>query len=132
MKDEIPYRNRSRYGWWIGSYLERAIWNDKLDPPLNSRCIAWENTVLIQAANRDEAYSKLLIIAKTMTSEFENELGRKGHWVFEGLTSLLPVYEELNDGAEILWIEHKNKSIGKIKSLIKKKEELEAFDDTQL
>jgi hypothetical protein len=55
---------------------------------------------------------------------------RTGRWVFVGLTSLLPIYDKLEDGAEILWREHENRTIRKICSLVKKKRKLEVFDDS--
>lgn len=47
--------------------------------------------------------------------------------VFESLTSLLPIYEELEDGAEIVLKEYKNKSVKKAQSWVKPKEQLEVF-----
>lgn len=52
MKKEIPHRNRSSYGWWIASYIERAVWDDDPNPSPNSRCLSWENTILLQAPDR--------------------------------------------------------------------------------
>ena len=49
-------------------------------------------------------------------------------FVFEGLTSLIAIYEELEDGAEIIWQEHENKTLKTIQGWVKKKEELEVFD----
>jgi hypothetical protein len=43
---------------------------------------------------------------------------------------LLAIHDELKDGAEILWGEHRNRTVRKIRSLVKKKNELETFDDT--
>jgi hypothetical protein len=129
MKDGIPHRNHSPHGWWIASYIERAAWDDEPNPSPNSRCLAWENTIILQAGNREEAYEKAIRLAQS-ESEFENNCGRKGHWIFEGLTSLLPNYDELKDGTEILWEEHKNRTIAKIRSWVKSKKELEVFDDT--
>jgi len=39
----------------------------------------------------------------------------------------LPVYDELENGAEIMWVEHKNKAIKTIKNMVKSKSELEVF-----
>jgi hypothetical protein len=131
MKNGIPHRNHSPCGWWIASYIERTVWDDEPNPSLNSRCLAWEKTIILQAPNRDAAYEKVIALASQQTSQFVDTTrkNRKGHWVFEGLTSLLPIYDELSDGTEILWIEHKNRTIGKIRSLVKRKEKLEVFDD---
>ena len=42
---------------------------------------------------------------------------------------LLPIYEELEDGAEILCWEHENVTVKKLKSWVKGKRDLEVFDD---
>lgn len=129
MKKETIHRNHSPHGWWIASYIERAVWDDELNPSPNSRCVSWENTIILQAPNREAAYTKAVFLASQQSSEFTDDLrNRKGHWIFEGLTSLLPIYDELGDGAEIFWVEHRNRTIRKIKSMIKEKEELEVFD----
>ncbi|MCW1968700.1 MAG: DUF4288 domain-containing protein [Anaerolineae bacterium] len=130
MTNEIPFRNRSPYGWWIASYLERAAWDDEPNPSPNSRCLSWENTIILQAPDREAAYAKAVFLATQNVSEFVDDVrNRKGRWVFEGLTSLLPIHEELEDGAEIFWVEHRNKTIWKIQSKVKRKEDLEAFND---
>jgi hypothetical protein len=128
MKDGIPHRNHSPYGWWVAIYILRAAWDDEPNPPLNSRCLAWENTIIFQAPDREAAYLKAVTLASQNCSEFGDK--RKGHWVFEGLLSLLAIHDEPKDGAEILWTEHENRTVGKIRSWVKKKEELEVFDDT--
>lgn len=132
MKDGIPYRNHTPYGWWIASYIERAAWDDEPNPSPNSRCLAWENTIILRAPDREAAYEKAISLASDNSSQFEcgTKKIRKGHWVFEGLTSLLAIHEELTDGAEILWVEHQNRTVRKVRSLVKRKEELEVFDDS--
>lgn len=131
MKNEIPYRNHSPYGWWIATYIERASWDDEPNLSPNSRCLAWENTILLQAPDREAAYAKAISLASQYSPEFDDiSRNRKGHWVFEGLTSLLPIYDELEDGAEILWVEHQDRTVGEIRSWVKRKEQLEVFDDT--
>jgi hypothetical protein len=55
--------------------------------------------------------------------------GRLGRWVFEGLTGLLPIYEPLEDGSEVLWCEYKNKTLGTLRRRIRLKGKLEAFED---
>ena len=52
--------------------------------------------------------------------------------VFEGLASLLPVYDELDeDGAEILFDDCENITVGRVQSWVRQKSELEAFDDSE-
>lgn len=131
MKKEIPYRNKSPTGWWIASYVLRAEWHGEPKRKPTSKCLAWENTIILTAKNRDIAYAKAVRIALSNRSEFKdvNNESRRGGWVFEGITSLLPLYENLEDGAEILWMEHRNKMIKTIRSFVKPKEKLEVFDD---
>ena len=129
MKNEIPYQNRSPYGWWIASYIERVAWDDEPNPLPNSRCLAWENTIILRASDREAAYAKAISLVSQHSLELEDDSkNKKGHWVFEGLTSLLPIYDELEDGTEILWVEHRNRTVRNVQSRIKQKEQLEAFD----
>ena len=131
-KNKIPFRNRNHSGWWIASYIERFEYYDEDKSNINRRCLAWENTILIKSDSREEAYKKVTKIGKmSNNSEAWNEkTKRKGSWQFEGLTSLLPIYEKIEDGSEILWREYNGRSVKKIKSFVKKKSELAIFDDT--
>jgi Domain of unknown function (DUF4288) len=130
-RNEVSPRNRTRHGWWIATCLERFEYYDENRRNLNRRCLAWENTILIKARNREEAWRKA--VAQGRLSEgseaWDSETGRKGAWHFEGLTSLLPVYDRLEDGAEIIWVEHAGRTVRRIRGLVKKKHELEAFAD---
>jgi hypothetical protein len=128
---KVPYANRNHTGWWIASYIERFEYYDENKANLNRRCLAWENTILIRAPNREVAYRKAVARGRLSNGNegWNSSSGRKGTWRFEGLTGLLPVYEELEDGAEILWQEHAGVSVRKIRGRIKRKHELAVFDD---
>jgi hypothetical protein len=132
MEKPIPYRNRSPYGWWVAIYLIRAAWDDQEPLGDEDQCVAWENTIILQAPDRESAYKKALAMAQVDGGEFSDEANpeRKGRWVLEGLMSLLAIHDELTDGAEILWTEHSTVPIGRLRSWIKTKHELEAFDDS--
>ena len=128
----IPDRNTSQFGWWIASYIERFEWKSENRKNKNRRCLAWENTVLIQATDREEAYAKAMGIKSHFGAEWRPYgpgEGKPGRWVFEGLTSLMPIYEELADGSEILWEQHSGCLVKTIRSRVKKKHELETFID---
>jgi hypothetical protein len=130
MKKRIPHRNRSPHGWWVASYIERFVWDDKPETP-KTRCSAWENTILVKARDRDTAYEKAMAFAKlSHGNPFDDGGDRKGRIVVDGLTSLLPIYEKLEDGAEILWKDHRNTTVQKVLRRIKQKHELKVFDDT--
>ena len=85
---------------------------------LESTGLAWENTIILQTPGRKSAYTKAISLAKDDCGEFKdaNNNNRNGYWVREGLTSLLPIYDELRDSMVILWVQHENRTIGKIRS----------------
>ena len=129
---KVPVRNQSPYGWWVASYVMRAVWDDNPNPSPRSRCRAWENTIVLRAEDREEAYVKAMQLAQDNCSVSFTEEGSDatGHWVLDGLTDLLPIYDLLEDGTEILWSDYQNCSVAKIRSLAKPKEKLTVFDDS--
>ena len=66
-------------------------------------------------------------------------MGRRGHpsrtqageWRFAGISRLLPIYDDLEDGAEIFWDDRGFISVSKIKKLVKSKRQLSVFDDSE-
>ena len=68
-----------------------------------------------------------MIEAKLNCKPYTNSLGKRVQFTFEGLTSLLPIYDELEDGVEVSWTVHEYKAIKTVKNMVKKKSELEVF-----
>ena len=132
-KSSIPVRNKSPFGWWIASYLERFEYEDVNKSNPNRRCDAWENTVIIKAKDREAAFRKAERLGRLGdgAGAYVTTEGRKGAWRYQGLTSLLPIYEELEDGAEILWVEYDNVTVKRVRSMVKAKKDLETFDDEE-
>lgn len=119
-------KSLSHVGWYIGSFLIRFIeLDDKNNQDPERRFLAWENVVLIKADSFDEAYEKLIKRAESETKPYKGGTEEADvKWELVGITDLVPIYEELEDGAEILW----NKFNRKLKTLEKwvyTKEELE-------
>jgi hypothetical protein len=103
----------SPVGWYVGSYLLRFV---ELDEPGNedpdARFMAWENTVIVRARDLDEAFRKIELVGMQGTEPYQG--GPEGvpvRWIFEGITELLPIYEPLEDGAEIMWEERDAESL---------------------
>ena len=131
MKNKVKTfdNNLSPVDWYIASYLLRfEVIGEKKEKP-NSRYSAWENTIIIKAVNPEEAYKKAVKKGKSEAQPYKNTDGVMVQFIFEGLTSLNPIYEELEDGAEISWTEHEGKALKTIRGWTKKKKELEAFED---
>lgn len=118
-------KNISPVGWYVGTYLIRFIELEALDnDDLDKRFLSWENTVIVKAKDLDEAYDKLVAIAKETTHPYKGDSkGTPVQWIFEGVTELLPIYEDLEDGSEIMWTEHNSKKLKTLRNRIKRRGE---------
>ena len=116
-------KNISPVGWYVASYLLRFIELDDVekDNP-EKRFLSWENTVLVQAKSLDESFAKVTKLARAATKPYRG--GDKSvpvKWTFEGITSLLPIYEQLEDGAEIAWAEHSSRKLKTLRTWVRPK-----------
>jgi hypothetical protein len=115
-------KNKSPVGWYVGSYLIRFIEigdKDNFNP--EARFLSWENTVIVKANDLDEAYKKVEAIGKSETKPYKG--GPKGipvQWVYVGITELLPIYEEIEDGAEIMWGKHQPRKLKNLRKRVYK------------
>lgn len=81
---------------------------------------------LVQASNREEAYRKALKLCNYVKPMNTPD----GEWRFAGISMLLPICEELEDGAEILWTDHGQMTAANLQKLVKAKKDLPVFDDS--
>ena len=118
-------KNCSPVGWYVCSYLLRFVelaWTHKDDP--EAKFLSWENTVLVKASSIDEAYEKTVSIGKKAKEPYQGgDSGVDVQWVFEGVTQVLPIYEALEDGAEIMWNERTPRKLKNLRSLVRQKHE---------
>jgi len=118
-------KNKSPVGWYVGSYLIRFIELENGDnDDTEERFTSWENTIIVKACDLDEAYNKVIDFAKMDTNPYRG--GPDGvpvQWVLEGVTELLPIYNELEDGAEIMWAEHAPRKLKNLRKLVKARNE---------
>jgi hypothetical protein len=119
-------KNVSPVDWYACSYLIRFTeLNDSQINNEEKKFISWENTILVKASSLEEAYNKAIDFAKPKTAPYKG--GPNGidvQWVFEGITEVLPIYEDLEDGAEIMWLERNPKKLKKLKQLVHTVDEL--------
>lgn len=118
--------NRSPVGWYVASYLLRFV---EIQSPGNDdprqKYLSWENTVLVKARSLEHAYAKVTKIGRAKTKPYRG--GPRGipvRWVYEGVTDLLPVYDKLRDGAEIMWTERTPRTVQTLRMLVKSKKAL--------
>lgn len=118
-------KNISPVGWYVASYLIRFVeLNESGNNDPEKRFIAWENTIIIQAKNLEDAYDKVIEEVKYQTKPYKG--GPEGvpvQWVFEGVTELLPIYEELEHGAEIMYREHNPTKLKNLRKAVKQRDE---------
>ncbi|MGV3679402.1 MAG: DUF4288 domain-containing protein [Acidovorax sp.] len=116
-------KNHSPVGWYIVSYLLRFVeLNDTTTDGDESRFLSWENTILVRAQDLDEAYDKGMVIACDSTRPYRG--GPDGvpvQWQLIGITDVLPIYEELADGAEIMWAERAPRKLKNLRQMVKPK-----------
>ncbi len=135
MSRPVASKNKSPTGWWVATIVERFEFDDEDKSNLRRRCRAWSNVVILKARDRNQAYCKAIRYAELIKDDsdwVEGCSGRKGRLVFEGLASLLPVYDKFDeDGSEILFDDYPNISVGRVKQWVRQKKDLEAFDDSE-
>ena len=117
MADLHSTANLSPVGWYVASYLIRFVEvgaPDNDDP--DRRFLTWENTILVQARDLHHAYDKAVAFAQRATEPYASHpTGEPVQWLFEGLTELLPIYEDLADGAEIMWADRRQRKLSTLR-----------------
>lgn len=83
--------------------------------------------VLVRADSPEIAYKKSIALGELKNEVFTNSDGEEVHTRFRGLRGLYPVYDRLEDGAELLYEKHKAVSEEDIKKMLTPKEKLVAF-----
>ena len=120
-------KNISPVGWYVGTYLARFI---EIDDPSNNdleeRFATWENTVIVKAEDLEEAYDKVNKIGIEHGDPYTG--GKEGipvQWEYLGVIELLPIYEELEDGSEIMWSSNYPRKLKNLKAKVKCKNEFQ-------
>ena len=108
-------------------YLAHEILYIEVNEALNQESFwVWENLILIQADNPEEALDKAMINGQNSEGPVEIH-GIKGYLTFKGLKNLILIYDELEDGAELEWMEYEvNKE--KLEQMVRTKQDMQAFN----
>jgi hypothetical protein len=113
--------SHSPVGWYVGTYLLRFVEiGARGNHNPRRKFLAWENTVLVKACSIRQAYRKVAKIARVTQKPYRGGTeGRRVRWLFVGVTDLLPIYERLGDGAEIMWLERRPQTLKSLRALVK-------------
>jgi hypothetical protein len=102
-----PEKNSNEIGKW---YIVEII--EKCEPVIRDenqelrRVTTWGNFHLIKADSPGKAYDKAVKIGKNGEYVFTNSDKIEMEWIFVGIADLLPIYEDLEDGSEIMWTDY--------------------------
>ncbi|MBX7244191.1 MAG: DUF4288 domain-containing protein [Candidatus Sumerlaeaceae bacterium] len=124
--------NQSPTGWYMASYIIRFIEiSDPLRDDPEALCYAWENTILVKAESLSHAFSRIpALVCPDSTPYKGGSEGVDGKWGFVGVTELLPIYEEFQDGSELWYREHENHSLKALLGMVKSFEDLHRRPET--
>ena len=114
-------QNISLVGWYIGTYLARFIEiEDEHNDDPEARFSTWENTIIVKALTLEEAFEKVEKIGNEHAEPYEGgESGVPVQWEYLGIIDLLPIYEELEDGSEVMWASNYPRKLKNLKAIVK-------------
>ncbi|MCG3150304.1 MAG: hypothetical protein PCFJNLEI_03787 [Verrucomicrobiae bacterium] len=126
-KREIRWGNKNHTDWWV--FEEVQQWVSKRQKKLSpsTRCLVYINLRVVRAKSREKAYRKAVEFGRAGMPSKTNG----GEWRFAGISMLLPIYDKIEDGSEILWDKKKMMTVARIKKLVKSKRRLPVFDDRE-
>ena len=91
----------------------------------------WENTYLVKANHPLVAFDKGLKIAKKDEQPLDFK-GKNGAWVLAGIKQVLPVYEKIEDGAELFWTDLGKKKKSETENKIITRDEFSSYLNEKL
>ena len=119
----------SSAGWYIASYIQRidpvSAYED--DDSSYEPWAVWENRILVRASTPDEALRRTNEHLAECGGDYTNSDGVLLRDTVVGLTSLLPIYDSLEDGNEIEWIDHTGETVMDMYERVRDNSSLEAF-----
>ena len=119
----------SPVGWYIASYIERidplSVYED--GDLSHEPWAVWENRILVKAHTPDEALERTKFHLENVGSDYKNTDGIMVRSSVVGLTGLIAIYDPLEDGEEIEWIDHTGETVADMLDRIQAEDQLEAF-----
>jgi hypothetical protein len=119
MTDKINKKN-----WFLVEIIERLEPVDADSSNSLRRCTVYGNYHLIKATTPDKAYDKAEKLGKSGSFKFKNADKRMMKWEYVGIGDILPLYEDIEDKAEILWTDYGFISAKRSDRFVKTKKDL--------
>jgi len=89
--------------WFIVEIIEKCEPVKRDENQDLRRVTTWGNHHLIKADSPEKAFDKAVKLGKEAEYKFTNTDKVEMEWIFVGIGELLPIYEDIEDGAEIMW-----------------------------
>jgi hypothetical protein len=119
--EKISNENRN---WYIVEIIEKYEPINRNEEQDLRRVTTWGNHHLIKADSPEKAFDKAVILGKEKNYKFINSEGIEMESIFVGIGELLPIYEDIEDGAELMWNDYGYISNRRTMKMPYKKEEL--------
>lgn len=123
MKSQDKISNNKR-NWYIAEIIEKCEPVDRNENLDLRRVTTWGNFHLIKADTPEKAYEKAVKIGKDGEYKFINADKHEMEWVFVGIADLIPVCEDIEDGAELMWTDYGFISDRRTQRIPRKKEDI--------
>lgn len=89
--------------WYIVEIIEKCEPVERNEKQELRRVTTWGNHHLIKADSPEKAFDKAVKLGKEAEYKFTNTDKIEMEWIFVGIGELLPIYEDIEDGAELMW-----------------------------
>ena len=116
--------SNEKKNWYIAEIIEKyepVIRNKKSDL---RRVTTYGNHHLIKADSPEEAFDKAVKLGEKSNYKFINSDKLEMKSSFVGIGELLPIYEDIEDGAELMWTDYGFISNRRTMKMPNKKEEI--------
>lgn len=89
--------------WYIVEIIEKCEPVERNETQELRRVTTWGNHHLIKADSPEKAFEKAVKLGKEAEYKFTNTDKIEMEWIFVGIGEILPIYEDIEDGAELMW-----------------------------
>jgi hypothetical protein len=87
--------------------------------------LVWINFHIVKAGSPVEAYAKASRLGKSHNNKYKaGKEARNAQWIFRGIRDLIPIYEKIEDGAEILFEAHERMTEKRIRKMLRSKSDI--------
>jgi hypothetical protein len=102
MKSEEKISNKNG-NWFIVEIIEKYEPVERNEKQDLRRVTTWGNHHLIKAESPEKAFDKAVKLGKEKNYKFVNSDKMEMESIFVGIGELLPIYEDIEDEAELMW-----------------------------